>query len=82
VLDRKPRNKEIQFYSGNFKRLKLLDVFNPKSAIRNPKSCLNGLFVQALVIIHVVIGKEKLNLSFTKTISPGSLPRQGIYIVI
>ncbi len=48
MLDRKPRNKEFQFYSGNFKRLKLLDFFNPKSAIRNPKSCLNGLFVQAL----------------------------------
>ena len=32
-----------------------------------------------IVIIHVVIGKEKLNLSFTITISPGSLPRQGIY---
>ena len=50
MLDRKPRNKEFQFYSGNFKRLKLLDFFNPKSAIRNPKSCLNGLFVQALII--------------------------------
>ena len=24
---------------------------NPKSAIRNPKSCLNGLFVQALITL-------------------------------
>ena len=87
VPDRKPRNKEFQFYSGNFKRLKLLDFFNPKSAIpgpdlvtpdmvkeseasrkstsksmiakpyraragRNPESCLNGLFVQALCSCH------------------------------
>ena len=52
MLDRKRRNKEFQFYSGNFKRLKLLDFFNPKSAIRNPKSCLNGLFVQALCSCH------------------------------
>jgi hypothetical protein len=36
VLDRKPWNKEFEFYSGNFKRLKLLDVFNPKSAIPGP----------------------------------------------
>jgi len=49
VLDRKPRKKDFQFYSGNFNKLILLDFFNPKSAIKNPKSCLNGLFVQALL---------------------------------
>jgi len=48
ILDRKPRKKDFQFYSGNFNKLILLDFFNPKSAIKNPKSCLNGLFVQAL----------------------------------
>jgi len=48
VLDRKPRKKDFQFYSGNFNKLILLDFFNPKSAIKNLKSCLNGLFVQAL----------------------------------
>jgi len=48
VLDRKPRKKDFQFYSGNFNKLILLDFINPKSAIKNPKSCLNGLFVQAL----------------------------------
>ncbi len=48
MLDRKPRKKDFQFYSGNFNKLILLDFFNPKSAIKNPKSCLNGLFVQAL----------------------------------
>jgi len=48
VLDRKPRKKDFQFYSGNFNKLILLDFFNPKSAIKNPKSCVNGLFVQAL----------------------------------
>ncbi len=35
-----------------------------------------------IVIIHVVIGKQKLNLSFTKTTSPGSLPSQGAEIGI
>jgi len=48
VLDRKLRKKDFQFYSGNFNKLILLDFLNPKSAIKNPKSCLNGLFVQAL----------------------------------
>ena len=51
VLDRKPRKKDFQFYSGNFNKLILLDFFNPKSAIKNRKSCLNVLFVQALVSI-------------------------------
>ena len=32
-----------------FNDLKLFSFFNPKSAIQNPKSCLNGLFVQALL---------------------------------
>ncbi len=31
-----------------FNTLKLFAFFNPKSAIQNPKSCLNGIFVQAL----------------------------------
>jgi len=52
VLDRKPRKKDFQFYSGNFNKLVLLDFINPKSAIKNPKSCLNGLFVQALTNPH------------------------------
>ncbi len=49
MLDRKPRKKDFQFYSGNFNKLILLHFFNLKSAIKNPKSCLNGLFVQALI---------------------------------
>jgi len=28
----------------------LIDFFNQKSEIKNPKSCLNGLFVQALTM--------------------------------
>jgi len=54
VLDRKSRKKDFQFYSGNFNKLILLDFFNPKSAIKNPKSCLNGLFVQALYKYHQI----------------------------
>jgi hypothetical protein len=50
VFDGKPRKKDFQFYSGNFNKLILLDFFNPKSAIKNPKSWLDGLFVQALYI--------------------------------
>ena len=32
--------------------LRTYDFFNPKSAIKNPKSCVNGLFVQALNTLH------------------------------
>jgi len=60
VLDRKPRKKDFQFYSGNFNKLILLDFFNPKSAIKNLKSCLNGLFVQALVMLFFQLPLEVL----------------------
>ena len=47
VPERKPRNMVFQFYSKISNPMKLLSFLNPKSAIRNPKSCLNGVFVQA-----------------------------------
>jgi len=41
-----------QFYSKILNALKLHSFLNSKSAIQNPKSCLNGVFVQALVYPH------------------------------
>ena len=39
----------FQFYQKTLNELRLLSFLNPKSAIQNPKSCLNRVFVQALI---------------------------------
>ncbi len=41
----------FHFYSKILNALKLPSFLNPKSAIQNPKSCLNGVFVQTLTIL-------------------------------
>ena len=46
----------FQFCQKTLNELKLL-FFNPKSAIQNPKSCLNGVFVQALIRYFVELTK-------------------------
>ncbi len=46
--ERKPLNMLFPVFPKVFNMLQLFSFFNPKSAIQNPKSCLNGLFVQAL----------------------------------
>jgi len=45
----------------NLQGFEIALFFNPKSAIQNPKSCLNWLFVQALIstVLATALGKSE-----------------------
>ena len=56
MLERKPQNMVFQFCLEISNSLRLLSFFNSKLKTQNSKPCLNGVFVQALImdVPHVI----------------------------